>query len=269
MPQTSPPQHDATESTVKPNETTVPLLPCADPDETLAFYRALGFEVTYEMRKPYVYLVVEYSGFALHFGRAPKNHDPATEDGGGCLVLVDAVAPYHAAFTAAMRKTYGKVLASGRPRITRYRPGASRFTVVDPSGNGIIFIQRDEPEELEYGGDKTLPPLARALDNARIFREFKNDDRAAFRAVKSALRRHGAQAAPVDRALAVATLVELSIALDERDGVKPLVRDLEQLLPQLTEPERQRVTQEFRLADRLDEWIAAAEPVGDEADPAD
>jgi len=25
---------------------------------------------------------------------------------------------------------------------------------MDPSGNSIIFIQRDEPAELEYGGSK-------------------------------------------------------------------------------------------------------------------
>ena len=73
--------------------------------------------------------------------------------------MVDAVAPYHAAFTEAMRRTYGKVLVKGLPRITRYRPGASRFTVMDPSGNSIVFIQRDEPTELEYGGSKSCKGL--------------------------------------------------------------------------------------------------------------
>ena len=33
------------EDRVQPNETTVPLLHCAAPEETLAFWRALGFEV--------------------------------------------------------------------------------------------------------------------------------------------------------------------------------------------------------------------------------
>ncbi|GAB3932889.1 hypothetical protein GCM10027614_02870 [Micromonospora vulcania] len=70
--------------------------------------------------------------------------------------------------------------------MTRYRSGASRFSIVDPSGNTIIFIQRDEPAEVEYGGSKALQGLARVLDNARILREFKTDDRAAFRALSSA-----------------------------------------------------------------------------------
>ena len=33
---------------VQPNETTVPMLPCVAPEETLAFWRVLGFAVTYE-----------------------------------------------------------------------------------------------------------------------------------------------------------------------------------------------------------------------------
>ncbi|MET8118180.1 hypothetical protein [Micromonospora sp. NPDC005189] len=103
------------EDRVQPNETTVPLLPCPAPAETLAFWRSLGFEVTYEQHKPYVYLAFRWSGFQLHYGPAPKGLDPAKETSGGCLVMVDAVAPYHAAFTEAMRRTYGKVLVKGLP----------------------------------------------------------------------------------------------------------------------------------------------------------
>jgi len=48
---------------VQPNETTVPMLPCVAPEETLAFWRALGFAVTYEQTKPYLYLAVRWRGF--------------------------------------------------------------------------------------------------------------------------------------------------------------------------------------------------------------
>ncbi|GAA4905117.1 hypothetical protein GCM10023223_22430 [Stackebrandtia albiflava] len=70
---------------------------------------------------------MEWSGFALHFGKQVKRTDPDGEGAGGCLVMVDAVAPYHATLTRAMHHAYGKVPASGRPRITRYRPCASRL----------------------------------------------------------------------------------------------------------------------------------------------
>ncbi|MFC0504665.1 glyoxalase [Micromonospora costi] len=227
-----------TEERVQANETTVPLLPCTSADETLAFWRALGFTVTWEQTKPYVYLAFRWSGFELHYGGAPEGMEPAANTG-GCLVMVDAVAPYHEAFTDAMRQAYGKVLARGLPRITRYRPGASRFSIVDPSGNTLIFIRRDEPAELEYGGAKSLSGLARVLDNARILREFKSDDRAAFRALNSGLRRHGDAAPAVDQAVALAGLIELSVALDDQERVPEWGARLQAL--RLTAPERERV----------------------------
>src|SRR5688572_32736415 len=52
-------------------------------------------------------------------------------------------------------------------------------------------------------------------DNARILREFKNDDLAAFRALKSGLRRFDASAPVVERATALAVLIELSTARSE------------------------------------------------------
>ncbi|GHE74794.1 glyoxalase [Streptomyces vinaceus] len=233
-----------TEQTTPANETTVPILPCLSVEDTLEFYESLGFEVTYKQTRPYVYLALRWSGFELHFGKAPEGLDPAREDGGACLVMVDSAAPYHAAFVRAMRSTHGKVLATGRPRITRYRPGASRFTLVDPSGNSIVFVQRDEPMELEYGGSKQLVGLARALDNARVLREFKDDDRAAFRAVKSALRKYGEDAPAADRARALAVLISTSAALGEHgDEVPVWTAELEGIA--LTETEREQVEAEL------------------------
>ncbi|BCB76912.1 hypothetical protein GCM10022251_48350 [Phytohabitans flavus] len=243
------------DGSVQPNETTVPLLSCVAPEETLAFWRALGFATTYEQTKPYLYLAFRWSGFELHYGRAASGIDPAQEQTGGCLVMVDAVAPYHAAFTEAMRSTYGKVLAKGLPRITRYRPGASRFTVMDPSGNSIIFIQRDEPAELEYGGSKQLQGLARVLDNARILREFKHDDLAAFRALNSGLRRHGDSASTVDQAVALAVLIELSTALEQPERVPEWGARLSQLV--LTAQERREVESAVADPTQLAPWMPA------------
>ncbi|MEV0719793.1 hypothetical protein, partial [Asanoa sp. NPDC050611] len=242
---------------VPANETTVPLLPCVAPEETLAFWRALGFAVTWEQTRPYLYLAFRWRGFELHYGRAGRGVDPAEETTGGCLVMVDAVAPYHAELTDAMRRAHGKVLAKGLPRITRYRAGASRFTVMDPSGNSIVFIQRGEPGELEYGGSKALTGLAKVLDNARILREFKEDDRAAHRALNSGLRRHGDGAPAVEQAMALAALVELSTALDE--PVEAWGARLRQLT--LTADERRQV--EAAVADPalLAPWLPPAAPL--------
>lgn len=240
---------------VQPNETTVPLLGCVAPEETLAFWRALGFTVTYEQTRPYLYLAVRWSGFELHYSRAAAGVDPAQEHTGGCLVMVDAVAPYHAAFTAAMRAAYGKVLVKGLPRITRFRPGASRFTVMDPSGNSVIFIQRDEPGEVEYGGSRRLQGLAKVLDNARILREFKQDDLAAFRALNSGLRRHGDTATTLEQATALAQLIELATVLDEPERVPAWGERLRHLT--LTAGERHQVEAAVTDPTLLTPWLPA------------
>ncbi|WP_002636348.1 hypothetical protein [Myxococcus hansupus] len=229
------------------------MLPCVSAEATLEFYQALGFVVTYQMTKPYLYLALRWRNVDLHFGKASKGLDPAEENSGGCLVMVDAVEPYHRVFTEALRAKYGKVLGTGRPRITRFRPGQSRFSLVDPSGNNILFIQRDEPEELEYGGSKKLTGLAKAIDNARILREFKNDDKAAARALDIALAKFGAEAPVVDRARAIAARLELAIAMDDAASGKSLRQQL-QALP-LAAHERDLLAGELGAAEGLEKWL--------------
>ncbi|MET9797114.1 glyoxalase [Nocardiopsis alba] len=247
-------------ASIRPNETTIPTLHTHDPEATLAFYETLGFTVVSRQLKPYVYLAFELSGFQVHFSAGPRGMDPTTEMTGGCLVMVDHVAPYHEAFTEAMRAAHGKVLSRGLPRITRYRPGASRFTLVDPSGNSLIFIQRDEPEEVEYGGSAALEGLAKALDQVRIYREFKTDDAAAYRRAKSALKRHGETAPALERATAHAMLVELATALDRADEAEEWRRALEPIMAEeLTEEERHAVREELERAADLTEWRGDSE----------
>jgi len=150
-----------------------------------------------------------------------------------------------------MRAAHGKVLATGRPRITRLRTGASRFTLVDPSGNNLMFIRRDEPMELDYGGAGT--GLAKAIDNARILSEFKSDDRAAMRALNSGLRRHGATATGADRALALATLVELAVALGETGRVAAWRTQLQEI--PLTADERELIATRLRDVNTLEDLL--------------
>lgn len=204
----------------------VPMLWGGDLPETLEFYRTLGYTVTYEMTRPYTYGIVERDGFQLHFGPTPK--DASAEAAHvGCLVLVDEIEPWHAEFKAALRARYGKVPGRGAPRITRFRTGQTRFTVVDPVGNTVIYIQRDEPDP-EYGGAKKLEGLARVLDNARIFRDSKNDDATAVRVLETGLRRHAA-APPVDRARALAMLAEIAAVAGEAERVAELLAEIEGL----------------------------------------
>ncbi|GAB3500266.1 VOC family protein [Nocardiopsis coralliicola] len=241
-----------------PNETAVPLLFAPDPDAVVDFYTALGFTVTDDMRKPYLYLALAYSGFGIHFTGPPDGLDPVRSGGASCLVMVDAVAPYHAAFAAGLKARYGKVPRSGHGRITRLRPGASRFTVMDPCGNSIIVIQRDEPERIDYGGSRSLSGLQRVLDNARNLRDFKTDDRAAFRALESGLRRKTEGAAPIDVARALAAQLELAPGLGEQQRIPEIAAALRAV--GLTAEERRTVVGELA-TEHADwaAWLAAVE----------
>lgn len=144
--------------------------------------------------------------------------------------------------------------AEGFGRITRFRPGQSRFTLIDPDGTSIIYIQRDEPEDVEYGGSAELDGLARVLDNARILRDFKTDDKSAERALEAGLRRFGAQATRIERARALAALAELAIALDKPDKAAARRADLVAL--ELTDAERAELATELAAASELAEWLA-------------
>ncbi|WP_063002688.1 hypothetical protein [Nocardia mikamii] len=197
-------------------EVAVPLLWSrkAHLSELLDFYRALGFSVTHEQTRPYVYGAVARNGYELHFTGRPEGVDAELS----CLVLVDDVAVYHREFTAALRSRFGRVPSKDAPRITRFKPGQSRFTVVDPEGNHVLVIQRDEPRELEYGGSKKLDGLARVLDNVRILRDFKNDDAAARRALDVGLRRYGPTATPEELRHAQQVRAELAAATEDPAG---------------------------------------------------
>ncbi|MFR9749982.1 glyoxalase [Nocardia sp. 004] len=231
----------------------VPQLWTGDLAGTLDFYKTLGYTVTYEQTRPYVYGSVEDRGCALHFVPTPKNVSVSAERT-GCLVMVDDIAHRHRAFTTALRARYGKVPAKGLPRITRYRPGQSRFTVVDPAGNQVIYIQRDEPMELEYGGSKELDGLAKVLDNAGILRDFKNDDKAAFRVLEVGLRRFRTEAPRLDRARALAALTELAVATENPERVEQFRAELRAMT--LSAVERAVIADELRTADDLTAWLS-------------
>ncbi|MFC4128557.1 glyoxalase [Nocardia rhizosphaerae] len=233
-------------------DTAVPMLWSGDLAGTLAFYQALGYTVTYEQTKPYVYGAVEKDGCALHFASAPPGVALPAEHV-GALLMVDDVAARHAEFTAALRAHYGKIPAKGLPRITRFTPGQSRFSLVDPVGNTVLVIQRDEPKELDYGGSTRLTGLARVLDNARVLRDFKNDDKAATRVLETGLRRFGTAAPATELARAYAALAELAVATEDQDRLAHWRSELAALT--LSAADRAALAADIAAAGTLTRWL--------------
>ncbi|KAA8890662.1 glyoxalase [Nocardia colli] len=229
----------------------IPQLWGGDLPATLDFYRTLGYTVTREMTRPYTYGEVQRDGFELHFGPTPKDLS-AEQAYISCLVKVDELAAWHAEFSTALRARYGRVPARGLPRITRFRPGQTRFTVVDPVGNSVIYLQHTIPK-LKYGGAQDLSGLPRALDNARNYREFKNDDPTATRILETALRRHAPTATPADQARALAILAEIAAAAGNSNRATELITEINTL--NLTPADRAEIATELQTVTDLQHWL--------------
>ena len=186
----------------------IPLLPCRALDDVLPFYQKLGFEVIQRQERPNPYAATHWRGSDVHFfGLAA--HDAARAYG-MCLLIVPEVEQLHAHFSQAIRALLGKVPARGLPRITRMRPGQTRFTVVDPAGNSVLYIRRGEkdPHEETKRLQNGLSPLGKALRAAEVLSDYKNDDVTAAKVLQAALVKH-ADADPQEVTLAKSRLAEL------------------------------------------------------------
>jgi hypothetical protein len=230
---------------------TVPVLFCASLDETLDFWEALGYKKTYYQKSPYGYGVMSRGEYGLHFVQN-KGFKPE-ENPIGCLVMVTDVELVHQNFSKALKEKLGRIPNKGLPRITRIRPGQTRFTVTDPSGNWVTFIKfGDENAKIERDseqrGDQT--PLEFALSRAVRFRDFKLDLAGAAKILDVALERHGGES-PLLIARVLVLRTDIAIDLEETAVARATLEKLREL-PLSTE-DRASLSREI---ERLNEILA-------------
>lgn len=223
----------------------IPVLPCTSLPETLHFYRSLGFEITHEQSRPNPYGATRRGPVHLHF-TSYSGFDAASSTTTS-LAIVPEVEALHQAFAEALRRTRGKVPLTGRPRLSRMRPGQSRFTLVDVDGNEVIFIRQGEGDP-DGGEEGSRTRLGKALKAAARLRDFKNDDVAAARVLDAALAR-AEPASAVERVQALAARAEIALALGDSGRATELESELRALV--LTEEERVRCWAELEALSRL------------------
>ena len=231
-------------------ETTISLFPCRNLDETLDFYRTLGFEITYEQHDPYLYGAVRQGGIELHFGTLSAYG--AKNAFGACLVFVSGIEGYHKAFAAALREKYGNIPTAGIPRISRLPKGNTRFKVFDPTGNLLIYIDHREAETDTWESGENYSGLGLALENAVFLRDTYANDKAAAKLLETALEKHP-DGEPLERARALAALAELRIALGEVEEAEAARKQLAEI--ELSEAEQEQHREELEAAERLERWI--------------
>ena len=198
-------------------EITISLLPCRSIDEIADFYQMLGFERTYRQTKPNPCVTLRCEDLVLQlFG---LDHFDPEASYGSCVVLVEDTMALYEAFAAGMRAVHGKVLVSGIPRMTRPRKrkntgNAAGFSVVDPGGNWIrIFHNTDAADD---STDEPASQLAKAMRNAVVMGDSKDDTRQAARILDGALTRHRESAPITDLVEALVYGAELAMRLGDR-----------------------------------------------------
>lgn len=190
---------------------TFPILPCADLDDSIGFYEALGFSRTYRQERPNPYAVVERGAIVIHlFGL--ESFDPEASYGSVIIAVSDPDKLYDD-FATGLRERFGRLPSTGIPRILRPRKrhGTVRgFSVVDPGGN---WLRVSKLGDEEGGPDEDDRPGASHRERARIG-DAKGDDPEAARLLESGLERFS-EAPPIERARALLYLAEVYARLGD------------------------------------------------------
>jgi len=118
-------------------EKIVPILPCQNIHDTVAFYEALGFSQTYFQGSPYAFAALAYGALELNFHQDKKLNPEGNANWSGHFMVVADVDAVYETFSAGFKKHLGKVPRSGKPMISKPRDLAEdrRFTFYDPNGN--------------------------------------------------------------------------------------------------------------------------------------
>ncbi|MBC7813210.1 MAG: VOC family protein [Burkholderiales bacterium] len=233
-----------------PDQYMIPALPCRSINETLEFYVALGFEITYQQERPNNYAVVKRGGIEMHFF-SMRDYEPSASYS-TCLVVVPDVEALRKAFVEGARSHYGRMPAAGIPRITPLRnkaDGGKGFNVIDPGGNWIRIFQTaaaitssDTPEK-----PAVLTKLSRAIHAANLLAESKGDYAAAAKMLDGALAQ--AENEPlIHRVQALVARAEVAVTMGEPQIARNMLSQVQAF--DLSAEDRAALADEFqRIAD--------------------
>ncbi|TDB78294.1 VOC family protein [Micromonospora sp. KC723] len=237
-------------------ETMIPILPAKSINDTLDFYRALGFEVTYQQQRPNTYASVRRGGIELHFF-VLKDLQPANNWGTCYVTTTDADGLYDA-FTAGIRGLLGKVPSRGVPRINPLKDmpfyGVRQFIVVDPAGN---YIRIGQPITEQSADASPRSRLERALETGSRLADAKGDFSTAAKVLDGALAADtGAE--PALRFRALVLRADIALRLDDPTSAQRFLADAAGL--PLTTADKIRLSDDLRRIAELRTTLAGRVP---------
>lgn len=111
----------------------IPLLPCLHSQTQIDFYKNLGFNLKYQYGSSYLIFTKDEVEIHFYATRQIKAH----ENSSCSYIIVEFLEPLYESFVESFKKTYGKVLTTGFPKLSKIRElvDDTRFTLTDPSGN--------------------------------------------------------------------------------------------------------------------------------------
>ncbi|NGO80198.1 VOC family protein [Streptomyces sp. YC504] len=235
--------------TKKATAKTIPILPCRTLQPVLDFYSALGFEITFQQKSPNPFAVVAYGEIELQFFGL-KAHDPQASYS-TCYVLTDDVDTLYEAFRSGLKATYGRIPTRGLPRIGTLKDmsyGVRQFLMTDPGGNCIRVGQKiSEDQHHRPAPEETF---ARALHNASLFADSKEDPVGAAKIIDRVLRMADEQPTPVQLLKLLVLRADVALRLGDEDTARTAEARAQAAAAQLTQEERESVRDDLeRLED--------------------
>lgn len=237
----------------QPREFTISLLPCNSINQTLDFYKSLGFEVTYQQKKPNVYADIKLRDLELHFF-VIKEHKPQNNYSTCYLVVIDVDSMYQS-FRSGVKNLLGKIPLKGVPRINPLKDmpfdGVRQFIVVDPSGNYIRIgqpIQKVDSLVYTENNKNEIPATSgSALEKAFEFSSRLADAKGDFGAAAKVLDKAMASEKRPDPNHLFRVLIlraHIAIRMEEYDLANQTILNVDKLI---LEVDRKTLKEEFRL----------------------
>ena len=237
------------------NERMIPALPSASINDTLAFYLALGFEITYQQERPNTYGCVKREDIELHFFTM-KGYEPANSYS-TCLVLIDDADGLYQSFKISLKQHFGKIPVAGIPRLTRPNnnnaSGDYRFNVIDPGGNWIRFIQTTPQSEDAKPSGELSTKLSRAIRAASLLVDAKGDFSNAGIMLDKALEKSDSNDSIIERVKAWVLRTIIAMNMNDKALAETYQRKIRQLV--LTNEEESALEDELQRLDELEEWL--------------